>query len=94
MSHSSLVCRYRLAGNVDGLPQYGPTLNWAAVNWRTFFIQANLRQPWHISKWTIPNVRVVASQCWWLAHFKYAATQNYHRLKVAKSQVEFVLTRY
>jgi hypothetical protein len=23
--------------NANGLPQYGPTLNWAAGNWRTFY---------------------------------------------------------
>ena len=47
--------------NGEGLPQHGLTLNWAAVNWRTFFLQANLRQTGQISKWTITNARVVAS---------------------------------
>ena len=37
---------------------------WSAANWRTLFLQANLRQTGHINKWTIPNARVVASQCW------------------------------
>jgi hypothetical protein len=50
--------------SVESLPQCGLTLNWATVNWRTFFLSANLRQTGHISKWTIPGARVVASQCY------------------------------
>ena len=50
-----------IAGNVHGLPQHGLTLNGAAVNWLTFFLQANLRQTGQINKWTIPGARVVAS---------------------------------
>jgi len=45
----------KIAHNVPGLPQYGQTLNWAAVNWLTFFFQANLRQTGDINKSTMPR---------------------------------------
>jgi hypothetical protein len=39
--------------NCEGLPQCGPTLYWAAISWRTFFLKANLRQSGHIYNSTI-----------------------------------------
>ena len=36
----------RPAANGEGFPQERSTTNWAAGNWRTFFLQANLREIW------------------------------------------------
>jgi hypothetical protein len=62
--------------NGEGLPQLGLNLNWTAANWRTFFLQANLRQHQQNSKWTIPNASVVASN-----HVSATCIYNRHFLK-------------
>jgi hypothetical protein len=48
-------CLFKVTHNADGLPKHGLTLNWAAVNWRTFLLQANLRQTGDINKSTMPR---------------------------------------